>query len=86
MGDKMLTGVIKNVPRFKTDKKPRFFGFIQYDGQSYFFHTSQLTNGLDDWNVIVAQVEKKRECKVQFEIDEPGDKGELRAKNVTLIK
>lgn len=80
----MLTGKITNIPRFKTDKKPRFFGFVQYDGKSYFFHTSQLANGLEEWDEIISLVTKKREATVDFEIDEPGENGQLRAKNIQL--
>lgn len=85
----MLIGTVNNIPRFKKEqdpeRKPRYFSFIKHENKSYFFHVSQF-NG--EWLDFVKLVEanKKDGIKVMFEIDDSGDDGKLKAKNVSLLE
>lgn len=75
----MPIGKINRIPIFEKDKKPRYFAFID---DKYFFHVSQYKG---NWRDLVNLMKESAPVTVKYEIDEPGPKGELRAKDVELV-
>lgn len=77
-----MLGTISKIHRFE-DKKPRYFLFIrcEEDKKSYFLHVSKFKG---DWKELIKTIEEKGKAEVEFTPDEPGENGEIRAKEARL--